>query len=63
MDAVDLMTGSEVAALFRVDIKTVYRWGLDGRLTIIKTPGGRARYLTAQVQRFYDRAQEKEIKP
>jgi excisionase family DNA binding protein len=39
-----LLTASEVAALFRVDPKTISRWALSGWLASIKTPGGHRRY-------------------
>ena len=38
-----LLTPSEVAALFRVDPKTVTRWAKAGKLTAIKTLGGHRR--------------------
>lgn len=39
-----LLTPSEVALMFRVDPKTVTRWGNSGRLSSIRTPGGHRRY-------------------
>lgn len=44
-----LLTPSEVAAIFRVDIKTVGRWAKTGRLKSIRTPGGHHRYDKAEV--------------
>ncbi|AEI10678.1 MULTISPECIES: BldC family transcriptional regulator [Cellulomonas] len=44
-----LLTPGEVAALFRVDPKTVARWAGAGRLTPIRTPGGHRRYREAEV--------------
>jgi excisionase family DNA binding protein len=38
-----LLTPGEVAALFRVDPKTVTRWAASGRISSIRTPGGAAR--------------------
>lgn len=35
------LTSGEVADLFRVDPKTVMRWGGTGKLPAIRTPGGR----------------------
>src|ERR1700753_4021250 len=35
-----LLTPGEVAALFRVDPKTVTRWAASGRIGSIRTPGG-----------------------
>jgi excisionase family DNA binding protein len=39
-----LLTPAEVAALFRVDPKTISRWALQGWLESIKTPGGHRRF-------------------
>jgi predicted site-specific integrase-resolvase len=45
-----LLTTREIADLFRVDIKTVTRWGKnDSRLNPIRTPGGRYRYRESEV--------------
>ena len=44
-----LLTPSEVAALFRVDPKTVTRWAKAGKLTSIRTLGGHRRYRAAEV--------------
>jgi len=45
-----LLTPSEVAALFRVDPKTVTRWAKAGKLTSIKTLGGHRRYRESEVK-------------
>ncbi|MEO7804996.1 MAG: BldC family transcriptional regulator [Actinomycetota bacterium] len=47
-----LLTPSEVAAMFRVDPKTVTRWAKAGKLTAIRTLGGHRRYREAEVQGF-----------
>lgn len=44
-----LLTPSEVAALFRVDPKTVTRWVKAGLLDSIRTLGGHRRYRRAEV--------------
>lgn len=44
-----LLTPAEVAAMFRVDPKTVTRWARDGRLTAMRTLGGHRRYLESEV--------------
>lgn len=44
-----LLTPSEVAALFRVDPKTVTRWAKAGKLTSIRTLGGHRRYRSSEV--------------
>lgn len=45
-----LLTSIEVAALFRVDPKTVARWVLAGRLSAIKTPGGKLRFRRSAIE-------------
>jgi excisionase family DNA binding protein len=45
-----LLTPAEVAALFRVDPKTVTRWAKAGLLTSIRTPGGHRRYKEDEVR-------------
>jgi len=45
-----LLTPSEVAALFRVDPKTVTRWAKAGKLSSIRTLGGHRRYREAEVR-------------
>jgi excisionase family DNA binding protein len=44
------MTPGEVAALFRVDPKTVTRWAASGRISSIRTPGGHRRFRESEVQ-------------
>lgn len=44
-----LMTPGEVAALFRVDPKTVTRWATAGLLGSIRTPGGHRRFWASDV--------------
>ena len=44
-----LLTPSEVAALFRVDPKTVTRWAQDGRLSSVRTLGGHRRFRATEV--------------
>lgn len=45
-----LLTPAEVAAIFRVDPKTVTRWAQAGKLSSIRTLGGHRRYRAAEVQ-------------
>ena len=45
----ELLTPSEVAALFRVDPKTVTRWAKAGKLSSIRTLGGHRRYRADEV--------------
>lgn len=49
-----LLTPSEVAALFRVNPKTVTRWAQQGKLRSIRTLGGHRRYSEAEIQAFLD---------
>lgn len=44
-----LLTPGEVAALFRVDPKTVTRWAQDGRLSSVRTLGGHRRFRADEV--------------
>ena len=44
-----LLTPAEVAAVFRVDPKTVTRWAKAGKLNSIRTLGGHRRYLAAEI--------------
>ena len=46
----NLLTPAEVAALFRVDPKTVTRWAQAGKLTSIRTLGGHRRYRESEVR-------------
>ena len=49
----NLLTPAEVAALFRVDPKTVTRWAKAGKLTSIRTLGGHRRYKESEVCLLY----------
>lgn len=48
-DSEVLLTPAEVAAIFRVDPKTVTRWAKSGKLTAIRTLGGHRRYRRSEV--------------
>jgi len=50
-DGDKLLTPAEVAAMFRVNAKTVTRWARAGRLSAIKTMGGHRRYRLSEVRR------------
>ncbi|NHD16500.1 MULTISPECIES: BldC family transcriptional regulator [Actinopolyspora] len=45
-----LLTPGEVAAMFRVDPKTVTRWATAGRIGSIRTPGGHRRFRESEVR-------------
>lgn len=49
-----LLTPGEVAALFRVDPKTVTRWAASGRISSIRTPGGHRRFREAEVRKLLE---------
>ncbi len=44
IDPSALLTPSEVAALFRVNPKTVTRWAQSGKISAIRTLGGHRRF-------------------
>lgn len=46
----ELLTPAEVAAIFRVDPKTVTRWSQAGKLPCIQTLGGHRRYRRSEVE-------------
>jgi excisionase family DNA binding protein len=50
-----LLTPAEVAALFRVDPKTVTRWAKTGKLTALRTLGGHRRYRESEVRNLLGR--------
>ena len=50
-----LMTPGEVAAMFRVDPKTVTRWAAAGRIGSIRTPGGHRRFRESEVLEWLER--------
>ena len=47
-----LLTPAEVAAMFRVDPKTVTRWAKAGKLSAIRTLGGHRRYRESEVKQL-----------
>jgi excisionase family DNA binding protein len=48
-----LLTPGEVAALFRVDPKTVTRWARDGKISSIRTLGGHHRYRSSEIHSLF----------
>jgi len=54
-EAEALLTPAEVAAMFRVDPKTVTRWAKAGKLSSIRTLGGHRRYRDAEVRALLSR--------
>lgn len=45
-------TASEVASLFKKDIKTIQRWDREGRLVAKRTPSNRRFYTQEQINKF-----------
>ena len=45
-----LLTPSEVAAMFRVNPKTVTRWARSGKIAAIRTLGGHRRFRASEVR-------------
>lgn len=47
-----LLTPAEVAAMFRVNRKTVTRWARAGKISAIRTPGGHHRFWASEVRQY-----------
>ena len=54
-DTEALLSPAEVAALFRVDPKTVTRWARAGKLKALRTLGGHRRYRESEVRNLLGR--------
>ncbi len=52
-----LLTPAEVAALFRVNPKTVTRWARAGKITAIRTLGGHRRFRATEIRRCLDQVE------
>jgi len=50
-----LLTPAEVAALFRVNPKTVTRWARAGKINAIRTLGGHRRFRASEIQRCVEK--------
>jgi excisionase family DNA binding protein len=53
-----LLTPSEVAAMFRVNPKTVTRWARAGKISAIRTLGGHRRFRASEIRQFLESEQE-----
>ncbi|WP_428347248.1 BldC family transcriptional regulator [Nocardioides sp.] len=53
-DSETLLTPAEVAAMFRVDPKTVTRWAKAGKISSIRTLGGHRRFRETEIRRLLD---------
>ena len=56
-----LLTPSEVAALFRVNPKTVTRWARAGKLTAIRTLGGHRRFRVSEIRRCLEEMSHEQV--
>lgn len=54
------LTPGEVAALFRVNTRTVTRWALAGKISVTRTPGGHRRFLRTEIHALLNEAEEKQ---
>jgi excisionase family DNA binding protein len=54
----ELLTPGEVAAMFRVDAKTVTRWARAGKISAVRTLGGHRRFRASEIRRFLEEAQD-----
>ncbi len=53
-----LLTPSEVAAMFRVNPKTVTRWARAGKISAIRTLGGHRRFRASEIRQVLDKVEE-----
>ncbi|HZJ26192.1 MAG TPA: BldC family transcriptional regulator [Acidimicrobiia bacterium] len=53
-----LLTPSEVAAMFRVNPKTVTRWARAGKISAIRTLGGHRRFRAAEIHKFLEQVED-----
>ncbi len=53
-----LLTPSEVAAMFRVNPKTVTRWARAGKISAIRTLGGHRRFRASEIRQFLEKVEE-----
>ncbi len=56
-----LLTPAEVAALFRVNPKTVTRWARAGKITAIRTLGGHRRFRASEIRRCLEQLETGEL--
>ena len=53
-----LLTPSEVAAMFRGNPKTVTRWARAGKISAIRTLGGHRRFRASEIRQFLEKVEE-----
>ena len=54
----ELLTPSEVAAMFRVNPKTVTRWARAGKISAIRTLGGHRRFRASEIRALLDQVND-----
>ena len=54
----EMLTPGEVAAMFRVDPKTVTRWAQAGKISAVRTVGGHRRFRASEVRRLLQEEQD-----
>ncbi|HLG00518.1 MAG TPA: BldC family transcriptional regulator [Acidimicrobiia bacterium] len=52
-----LLTPSEVAAMFRVNPKTVTRWARAGKISAIRTLGGHRRFRASEIRKYLEQVE------
>jgi len=60
IDHEELLTPSEVAAMFRVNPKTVTRWARSGKISAIRTLGGHRRCRASEIRKFREQVEDRE---
>ena len=50
----EMMTQREVAAAFRVTIRTVWTWVNQGKIKAVRSPGGRSLFYATEVRAILD---------
>src|SRR6478672_2924890 len=53
-----LLTPSEVAAMLRVNPKTVTRWARAGKISAIRTLGGHRRFRASEIRQFLEQVEQ-----
>ena len=55
----ELLTPAEVAAMFRVNPKTVTRWARAGKISAIRTLGGHRRFRKHEIEQLLKEVEER----
>jgi len=58
-----LLTPAEVAAMFRVNPKTVTRWARAGKISAIRTLGGHRRFKATEIEALLAQGEESTAAP